>query len=102
MAVSLSGLSINPQERVLLGPEGKRGELVGDSREAWERQCAVDEVGLRLLRIRNRSTITGERNADRQSCDTCAWLMPNMSPISCLVLYVPDESISIFREDGRA
>ena len=102
MAVFLSVLSINPQERVLLGPEGKRGELVGDSREAWERQCAVDEVGLRLLRIRNRSTITGERNAERQSCDTCARLMLNMSPISCLFLYVPDESISIFREDGRA
>lgn len=33
MAVSLSGLSIDPQERMLLGPEGKRDELVGDSRE---------------------------------------------------------------------
>ena len=44
MAASLSGLSINPQERVLLGPEGKRDELVGDSCEAWERQCAVDEL----------------------------------------------------------
>ena len=43
MAVSISGLSIDPQERVLLGPEGKRDELVGDRREAWERQCAVDE-----------------------------------------------------------
>lgn len=41
------------------------------------------------------STITGERNAERQSRDTCAWLMPSMSPISCLFLYVPDESISI-------
>ena len=44
MAVSLSGLSINPQERVLLGPEGKRDELVGDRREARERQCTVDEL----------------------------------------------------------
>ncbi len=44
MAVSLSGLSIDPQERVLLGPEGKRDELVGDSREARKRQCAVDEL----------------------------------------------------------
>lgn len=79
----------------MLGLEGKGDELVGDSREARKRQCAVNEVGLRLLRIRNRSTITGERNAERQSRDTCAWLMPNMSPISCLVLYVPDESISI-------
>lgn len=48
------------------------------------------------------STITGERNAERQSRDTCAWLMPNMSPISCLFLYVPDESISIiFRARAR-
>ena len=102
MAVSLYVLSIDPQERVLLGPEGKGDELVGDSREARKRQCAVDEVGLRLLRIRNRSTITGERNAERQSRDTCAWLMPNMSPISCLFLYVPDESISIiFRARAR-
>lgn len=44
MAVFLSVLSINPQKRVLLGPEGKRDELVGDSREARERQCAVDEL----------------------------------------------------------
>ena len=44
MAVSLSVLSINPQKRVLLGPEGKRDELVGDRREARERQCAVDEL----------------------------------------------------------
>ena len=36
--------SINPQKRVLLGPEGKRYELVGDRREARERQCAVDEL----------------------------------------------------------
>ena len=43
MVVSLSGLSIDPQKRVLLGPEGKRDELVGDSREARKRQCAVDE-----------------------------------------------------------
>lgn len=43
MAVSLYVLSIDPQERVLLGPEGKGDELVGDRREAWERQCAVDE-----------------------------------------------------------
>ena len=44
MAVSLSGLSIDPQKRVLLGPEGKRDELVGNSREARKRQCAVDEL----------------------------------------------------------
>ena len=44
MAVFLSVLSINPQKRVLLGPEGKRDELVGDSCEARERQCAVDEL----------------------------------------------------------
>lgn len=43
MAVSLYVLSIDPQERVLLGPEGKRDELVGDRREARKRQCAVDE-----------------------------------------------------------
>ena len=43
MAVFLSVLSINPQKRVLLGPEGKRDELVGDSREARKRQCAVDK-----------------------------------------------------------
>ena len=72
MAVFLSFLSIDPQKRVLLGPEWKRDELVGDRREARERRCAVDEVGLRLLRIRNRSTITRERNAERQSRDTCA------------------------------
>ena len=43
-----------------------------------------------------------ERNTERQSRDTCAWLMPNMSPISCLFLYVPDESISIiFRARAR-
>ena len=41
MAVFLSVLSINPQKRVLLGPEGKRDELVGDRREARKRQCAV-------------------------------------------------------------
>ena len=34
MAVFLSVLSIDPKERVLLGPEGKRDELVGDRREA--------------------------------------------------------------------
>ena len=28
----------------MLGPEGKRDELVGDRREARERQCAVDEL----------------------------------------------------------
>ena len=44
MAVSLSGLSIDPQERVSLGPEWKRDELVGDRREARKRQCAVDEL----------------------------------------------------------
>ena len=44
MAVFLSVLSINPQKRVLLGPEGKRDELVGDRREARKRQCAVDEL----------------------------------------------------------
>ena len=44
MAVSLYVLSIDPQERVLLGPKGKRDELVGDSREARKRQCAVDEL----------------------------------------------------------
>ena len=44
MAVSLCVLSINPQERVLLGPEGKGDELVGDRREARKRQCAVDEL----------------------------------------------------------
>ena len=44
MVVSLSGLSIDPQKRVLLGPEGKRDELVGDRREARKRQCAVDEL----------------------------------------------------------
>ena len=27
----------------MLGPEGKRDELVGDRREARERQCAVDK-----------------------------------------------------------
>lgn len=43
MAVSLYVLSIDPQERVLLGPEEKRDELVGDRREARERQCAVDK-----------------------------------------------------------
>lgn len=49
------------------------------------------------------STITGERNAERQSRDTCAWLMPNMSPTSCLFLYVPDESISIsFRSSATS
>lgn len=36
-------ISINPPKRVLLGPEGNRDELVGDRREARERQCAVDE-----------------------------------------------------------
>lgn len=40
MAVFLSVLSIDPKERVLLGPEGKRDELVGDRREARERRCA--------------------------------------------------------------
>ena len=44
MAVFLSVLSINPQKRVLLGPEGKRDELVGDRREARKRQCAVYEL----------------------------------------------------------
>ena len=44
MAVSLCVLSINPQERVLLGPEGKGDELGGDRREARKRQCAVDEL----------------------------------------------------------
>ena len=44
MVVSLSGLSIDPQKRVLLGPEGKRDELVGDRREARKRQCAVYEL----------------------------------------------------------
>ena len=44
MVVSLSGLSIDPQKRVLLGPKGKCDELVGDSREARKWQCAVDEL----------------------------------------------------------
>ena len=42
--ISKKNTSLDPHERVLLGPEGKRDELVGDSREARKRQCAVDEL----------------------------------------------------------
>ena len=36
--------SLDPQERVLLGLEGKCDEFVSDRREAREQQCAVDEL----------------------------------------------------------
>ena len=36
--------SLDPQERVLLGPEGKRDELVGDCREAGDGESAADEL----------------------------------------------------------
>ena len=74
------------------------------STESTMAECAEERSSKGRCRRHGVAARKGPRemNAERQSRDTCAWLMPNMSPISCLFLYVPDESISIiFRARAR-
>ena len=58
------------QELVLVGPEGHHVDLFGEFEDTRNGEASGDHVGLRLLRIRNRSTMTGERNAVRRTRET--------------------------------